>query len=324
MACCIASGLAWHGLAAVRQGYVVFIAAEGQGGMGKRLRAWLAAHPGADLSRLLFILDPVNLMQRADVDTLVATLSGLPEAPVLVIHDTLARSMSGGDENSTRDATVVMSHVGVLMERFPATVMLVHHSGHAAERERGSSVFRQAADVSISLRHDDGVTTIRPEKTKDGEFFEPVRVRLQAVPGTDSCVLVPDVGRGTSTTPTPRQLAIMELLRSHFLEDGATHTDWLEVSGLPKNTFLRDRKHLIDNGYVTKTGHRFLLTERGQQVPGPNQVPSGSHGTEAKGPKGPTTLKSGTSGTLPAFEVPDDELPWPAASRGDDIPEAFR
>src|SRR5207248_1125721 len=65
---CIAAGVPWLGLATIA-GPVVYIAAEGAGGMKKRLRA-LLAHYGLDElpPDLYFIDQAVNLMDPHSVD----------------------------------------------------------------------------------------------------------------------------------------------------------------------------------------------------------------------------------------------------------------
>ena len=63
MACCVSSGIPFHGKP-VRRGNVVYIMAEGQSGIEKRLCAW-ELHNGIeiDLSTFGFILEPLHLNQ---------------------------------------------------------------------------------------------------------------------------------------------------------------------------------------------------------------------------------------------------------------------
>ena len=101
LALSVASGCDWYGHQ-VEQGVVVYIAAEGGSGLKGRLRAWTAAHKGSDLSRMRFVTVAPDLLDRADAAALNDAIGELPEAPALIVVDTMARSMPGGEENSSR------------------------------------------------------------------------------------------------------------------------------------------------------------------------------------------------------------------------------
>jgi len=93
----VASGCGWYGRQ-VEQGIVVYIAAEGGAGLKGRLRAWTAGHNGRDLSLMRFLTVAPDLLDRADAAALRKAIGELPEAPALVVVDTMARSMPGGEE----------------------------------------------------------------------------------------------------------------------------------------------------------------------------------------------------------------------------------
>jgi putative DNA primase/helicase len=69
--------------------------------------------------------------------------------PRIIIIDTLARNFGGGNENSTEDMSQFVAHIDKhLRDRFNATVLLVHHTGHgSAERGRGSRALKAAVDT---------------------------------------------------------------------------------------------------------------------------------------------------------------------------------
>jgi len=58
-----------------------------------------------------------------------------------------------GDENSNRDVGVFIDHVdGLLRARFGATVLLVHHSGHAHKnRARGATALKGGIDFEYRI-----------------------------------------------------------------------------------------------------------------------------------------------------------------------------
>ena len=277
-ACSIASDTPWHGLEVVESGIVVYVATEGSGGLNKRIAAWERQHPGADLSRLYFVTEPVNLLDDASVLAFKDVLRSLPEPPAGVFMDTLARCLVGGDENSARDMGLAIAAVDGIRSEFDATVYVIHHTGKNGEAERGSSALRAAADVMIQVVGDDARVTLTCSKMKDAEPFKKLVLRLVPVAGTDSCVLEYDDNRETDELP-PKARELLGILDSHFTGDGATSTQWLKAAGLIEPTFYRHRARLVKDGYVTKTGHRHALTHLGRNALG--LPPSETEGSEA-------------------------------------------
>ncbi|HEX7041243.1 MAG TPA: AAA family ATPase, partial [Trueperaceae bacterium] len=135
----VASGRLWRGRR-VHQGVVLYLAYEGIGGLAKRAAALL--HHYGDVSDVpLYVVGAdYNLREKAGRQALAADLGQLPEKPVLVVIDTLARAMKGGDENSAQDMGALNDAVSALIQATGACVMLVHHSGkNKASGARGSS-----------------------------------------------------------------------------------------------------------------------------------------------------------------------------------------
>lgn len=159
----------------VKAGVVVYVAGEDYRGMRDRVRAWKAHHDIRRLSRLRFVDQAVNL-----VDDLEEFLSRVREVnPVLVIFDTLSRSMPGLDENSSGDMGRVIAAVDRIREQTGAAVVLVHHSGKDPKSlERGSSALRAAADTMLAVTTANGVTQLSCEKQRDGASFGVLYARL--------------------------------------------------------------------------------------------------------------------------------------------------
>ena len=113
-------------------------------------------------------------------------LRGLSESPSLVVVDTLHRFLAG-DENSSQDAREMLTACSTLMSEFSCSVVLVHHTGvseEAQHRARGSSAWRGALDIEISVipkkGGEKGVEIVQ-RKSKDAETAEPVSLDLQQV-----------------------------------------------------------------------------------------------------------------------------------------------
>lgn len=106
----IATGqVAWMGRE-IQAGPVVYVAAEGQAGLTQRIEAWMHANGVTTEPDLYVIPDAVQLLDLADGKALLEAITAkIGEPPVLIVLDTLAKSMAGGDENSTQDMGLVMA-----------------------------------------------------------------------------------------------------------------------------------------------------------------------------------------------------------------------
>jgi RecA-family ATPase len=145
----IAMGLPWAGRQ-VRSGGVIYIAGEGTGGLPRRLAAWEHLH-GMELVNMHVITNPVNFLDQVIVSALIEASRELPELPVLVVVDTLARSFGGGDENSTKDMNRFIAEVDRLRDTLGCAVLVVHHPPHGGNKLRGSSALPGALDTIISV-----------------------------------------------------------------------------------------------------------------------------------------------------------------------------
>src|SRR6478752_7565035 len=185
MAMCIASGLKWHGKP-VKQGLVVYLAAEGSHGLGRRAIGWRRTR-GRDLPKPAFKLIPHSVaLTGDDLALMVLAIMALEVRPVLIVIDTLARTFGAGDENKQADMNAYVSAADKLREATGANVLIVHHSGvHEDKRERGSNVLRGAADTVIKVSRKDNFIDIinhGPEgKQKDAEEFKTIKLETKKV-----------------------------------------------------------------------------------------------------------------------------------------------
>lgn len=178
MACSIACGVPFHNNK-VKQGKVMLAAGEGLRGLKWRIEAWIMAHPEADeqllYDNLRIIPNVPHLLDNTHVNMLLNTadvLNNDEENPLrLVIIDTWARAMVGGDENSQKDTGLAVEACDLIRKQTGASTLVVHHSGVEGTRERGSTALRGGADTSIMATHEPHTrfTTVVVKKMKDGE-----------------------------------------------------------------------------------------------------------------------------------------------------------
>jgi phage/plasmid primase-like uncharacterized protein len=172
----------------VRQGNVVYLAGEGHHGLRGRVAAWKHHHKAGKLAMWLS-KDGCDLNTPTGYLKVVEQVRMLKDRPSVIVVDTLHRFLSG-DENSAQDAKTMLDACNALMQEFNCSVILVHHTGvseEAQHRARGSSAWRGALDIEISIipGKDDYPMQIVQRKSKDAELAETVYVELQqvAIPG---------------------------------------------------------------------------------------------------------------------------------------------
>lgn len=184
----IASGKAkWFGHK-VRPGNMVYLAGEGHHGLRSRIAAW-KHHNSVSSLNMWVSKSGVDLNTAAGYLKVVEAIRALKIKPDVITVDTLHRFMLG-DENSAQDAKTMLDACAALMQEFGCTVILVHHTGvseEAQHRARGSSAWRGALDIEISVIPAKGDKSIEivQRKSKDAEMAAPVYVNLEpvAIPG---------------------------------------------------------------------------------------------------------------------------------------------
>ena len=180
----IASGLTeWHGHK-VKPGAVVYLAGEGHHGLRSRLAAW-GQHYGVDDPDMWVSDTGTDLNTPEGYNKVVDAIRALDQVPTLICVDTLHRFLFG-DENSSVDAKTMIDACAALMREFSCSVLLVHHTGvsdEAQHRARGSSAWKGALEIEISVIPAKGETPIQivQRKSKDAEEAVPIYAHLEAV-----------------------------------------------------------------------------------------------------------------------------------------------
>jgi hypothetical protein len=246
----IAQGTPWRGRK-VKQGDVVYVAAEGASGMRNRVNAYLSIRSlKNDFTGLRLIEVAPNFHGDADIGPLQQALqqSG---APTVLVIDTLAQTTAGADENAGQDMGAVFAKLQALQQALGCLVLLVHHAGKDAARgARGWSGMKAALDVEIEVAAGpEGVRMATVTKQKDGEGglqfpFKLVPVHLGFdVDGdaNDSCIVEPveKLLQAVAVTGELQQALMQELLVMCTSE-----VPWVKESELVDATYLE----LKENG----------------------------------------------------------------------------
>lgn len=161
---------------AVKKRPVLYVAAEGQGGFGGRYRALMDEHgPARDFHAILQTVDLFN--PDADLSDLIEAAAAFRVG--LVVLDTLARVMVGGDENATRDMATFVANCDRIRQETGAAVLVVHHCGWGGERLKGSINLLGAADMVWRVTAEvDGTKRAEVETNKEGPAGAVMTFRL--------------------------------------------------------------------------------------------------------------------------------------------------
>lgn len=174
----IAIGAPWRGRR-VTQASVLYLAAEGGRGVINRVASLKQEHGVCDVplavkrAGLDLLHDQADLQHIVDLSAEVR--AKLPNAPHLIVIDTLSRVMAGGDENSASDMTALIRNIDAIRATTGAHILTVHHTGKDAARgARGHSSLRAATDTEIEIMNEDGNRAAVVTKQRDhngGETF---------------------------------------------------------------------------------------------------------------------------------------------------------
>lgn len=243
----IVRGEPWRELK-VTQGRVLYVAAEGGIGVGKRLSAYLR-HNNLDpdaLADLLVITDAPRLLDADDV-VLLSRRAEEAGGVDMIIIDTLARSFAGGDENDAADMGVLIKHAQALHRRTGATVLFVHHSGKDAARgARGHSSLLGATDVELRVARGETCRELAVTKAKDWRdgdvfYFDLLPIEVDVDEDGDavtSCVIEhldePPERAETYRPRTPAERVLLGVLEDYRLAGGTAGVDEVVDSAAAK------------------------------------------------------------------------------------------
>ncbi len=255
----ISEGMAWLGEFPTKQAPVVYIAAEGGRGIQKRVRAWMREYGKEELPGMYWLVSPLYVRDEGVVEAFLAELEKQDIYPGLVVLDTLSRSFGSGEENSSAD----MGHFTDAVMRLAAgrymSALVVHHTNATGSRERGHTSFRGNLDAMfscVSEKNGDGritLLTLKNDKQKDDVEAPTIFVQPMAGKGL-SLVFekapAPEAKkrRGEGLPQPLNKAGMLAVLESH--PEGLTFTEWMLAARVPKRTFQRRLKQLIEDNEV--------------------------------------------------------------------------
>ncbi len=231
--------------------------------------------PCFDLILLTLSISPLSLLDPGHAELVAQTVARIEREESrkvkLIIIDTYARAMAGGDENSGKDTSAVVSTVDAIRAGSKAHVMVIHHCGKDEARgARGHSSLRAATDTEIEITRPDASSpsVVTVKKQRDLPLAEITCFTLARVDlGTDSrgnlitsCVVLHDEGCEVPTRKKgrPRKAPGENLLK---LLPQKNTTAWQSAAkndlGVSKSVFFELLKGIKATGSA-------VLTENGR------------------------------------------------------------
>ncbi|MEM7095109.1 MAG: AAA family ATPase [Actinomycetota bacterium] len=255
MAWAVASGSPWLAEYPVAQGPVIYNAAEGVSGFPARICALQRGQVGLP-EDFRFLRDAVQLGDRhKDLSDLLSLVA--ENRPRLVVVDTLARSIVGLDESSSRDMGCAIDAIDAIRQAGSGhtTVLVVHHSGKDVRKGmRGSNALVAAADTVLQLRSSRSRgLQLHTEAQKDMAEAPPISLELEAAESSMRVVLR-RTDRSTDCE-VDQDLEEMEVLAALRRLGGAAQSGrWEEQCKCSRATFHRRRKRLLERDLVESLG----------------------------------------------------------------------
>lgn len=182
----LACGRDWQGRA-IKPCSVLYIAGEGQTGLGLRVAGWLAAH-GIDrrTARFRGLPEAVALPTPGDQDDVLRAIDAMDDPPGVIVWDTVTRMTGGGSLNDEKDAQAYVRGMDRIRNATGAHMFNVGHSGKDKEKGiLGSIVLPAAMETIICVeRKGDSLTLVNSNpkgKQKDGPNFEDIKLAKRTV-----------------------------------------------------------------------------------------------------------------------------------------------
>ena len=259
----VARGAWWHGREVIA-GSVLYVIAEGAYSLSPRVCSWLEHHSLTTTGPITWLPTAPNLLHHDEVGVLIEIAREL--RPSLVVVDTLARCMVGGDENSARDMGVAVDNLDRIRRATGACILAIHHTGKdESAGARGSSALRGAVDTEVEARGDHENLALTVRKQRNGPDGPVGRFHLKPV--GDSCVIAPR-GHEPDDLKDAATLAMIETLDAIDTGTGVPTGAWLTATEVGSRTFYRRVKVLLERGLTANLGTdarpRYALTSQGR------------------------------------------------------------
>lgn len=184
MCAAIARGIEWNGRR-VKKGRVLYVAAEGRGGLPSRMEAYCKKH-GIDESEvpIVFAAGKIpNLANDVSVKAFIKEIKRFGPFDLIII-DTLAKVSVGADENNGKDMGIIMANAEAIGEAAGGTPILVHHTGKDASRGsrgHGSLKGNVGVELEVMRRDNSPLRTLYVHKVKDAPALFGLDFKLEVV-----------------------------------------------------------------------------------------------------------------------------------------------
>lgn len=252
LALCVASGRPWHGYE-VQQGHVLYVAAEGGPGIGKRVRAWLLAQGlSASTTEVAWLIESLSIFKDStDMALLLDRIAEIERIPRLIVIDTLARCFDG-DENQQEDMGRFVAGLDRLRHEYGSTLLAIHHTRLDGDRERGNTALRGGTDTMMSITRDGDTILLECTKQKDAEHFPSITLKLRVIPEADSCIL--------ETEGRDRQVILLGLFENREIALSASELEQkASITGMPRATFYRTLRETMKLGLLLKENGKYQM-----------------------------------------------------------------
>lgn len=260
---CVARGMQWFGRN-VKAGKVLYIYAEGIRGLKPRTQAWRKHHEQDKTADIHYIGFPVGLIE--EKQTLIDTVTSLPDQYELVVIDTFSNCTVGTNQNDQMEIAKALQTAHELVRDYGCHVMVVHHTNNSG-KFNGSAAFKNHVDTMISLtRTDTGPISVHCEKQRDAEYFSDFLLDLEIVNlGMDedlhtitSCVMVLSNAKNPAMEKAEQERSTMlAVLKEHAPMSQAKWMEWSKEEGISRRVFTYHLERL-------KTQKMFVAKEGGK------------------------------------------------------------
>lgn len=264
---------------------VLYIAGEGLGGYGARLRAWYQQHgkqPSPEV-KLYFARTGIDLTLSAQVSKLIHALKTdlteqalvevehmaddggreqdtelveIVKPTALVVIDTLSRSIPGGDENDAETMTKAIQNIDRIRDETGAAALVIHHTTKDSAdddnaRERGSSTLRGAADVMLHM----SVKSRRLKVTTARDFESGKETGYKITPILESAV-IEFTGAGEQPDGSDTEKAVLEAIK-----EGKTNAvDIAYTANTTREYAYKLLNKLMEKGKIRKSSRGVFET----------------------------------------------------------------
>lgn len=261
---------------------VLYVAAEGASGLRAREAAWRAHHGVESFDGRLHVMPAsVNLHDPEAVERWIRAMRlQLPEDPVLVVIDTLARNYVGGDENNPKDLGLFVDGCERIRVELRTAVLVIHHSTKDGKAERGVEALRNASFAMYRFKREGGrggLVTVACDRMKDASpppdwRLRPVVVPLPEIDADASSLVVSSAatelgqnGRAAAEL-SPAEAELLAAMRGE--DSGVVPAEIAERLGWGSTKFRTTAKSLQSRGMVKAVGSTsnrvYTLTDKGR------------------------------------------------------------